>query len=191
MVPPARAGKAAETAPQECRASADAAPADDGESLSALYPAVYRRALYLIGDPATAEDAAQETFFRYLTRRPAGLRSPAAWLATVCTRLCYDWMRSRSRRAVPLEAAEEIVDPGLLPEEVLTDREDLELARQALERLDPRDRTVLLLRHSSTSYREIAAVVGCAESSVGSLLHRAERRFRDVYQRLASDGPSR
>lgn len=177
-------------APSEKRADQGLADLEQDEILADLYPAVYRRALYLMGDPAVAEDAAQETFIRYLTRRPAGLRNPAAWLSTVCTRLCYDWMKSKSRSSVPLEAMGEIVDTAPLPEEVLTDREDIVLARQALELLDPRDRTVLLLRHASASYREIAATVGVAEGSVGSLLHRAERRFRDAYQRLAADGPS-
>ncbi|HEY8345932.1 MAG TPA: sigma-70 family RNA polymerase sigma factor [Symbiobacteriaceae bacterium] len=186
-MPPARPEPRAIPAEKEALLWQD----DEGETLSDLYPAVYRRALYLTGDPAAAEDTAQETFLRYLTRKPQGLRNPAAWLATVCTRLCYDWMRSGRRRSVPLETAAQLTDAAPLPEEIVSDREELALVRAALEHLHPRDRMVLLLRHSNASYREIAAAVGVAESSVGPLLHRAERRFRDAYRRLAAGRPPR
>lgn len=162
------------------------------EGFSLLYQTTYRRALYLTGDRATAEDAAQETFCRYLARRPANLANPAAWLLTVCTRLCFDWMkRGRRRAAQPLDAAYAVSDPQPLPEQVVSRQEDLALARAALDRLEPRDRMMLLLRYSSASYREIAAQAGCAESSVGQLLHRAERRFRSAYADLSGSHSSR
>jgi RNA polymerase sigma factor (sigma-70 family) len=164
-----------------------------GENLAALWQAVFRRALYLTGNRTTAEDAAQETFVRYLANRPAGLASPLAWLITVCTRVCFDWGRKQRRSAAaPLEqAGERVADPGLLPDELLTGQEEVRMARQALEQLDSRDRMILLLRYSATPYREIAAAAGCAESSVGQLLHRAERRFKAAYEQLAESGPPR
>jgi RNA polymerase sigma factor (sigma-70 family) len=163
-----------------------------GENLAGLWQAVFRRALYLTGNRTTAEDAAQETFVRYLANRPAGLASPLAWLITVCTRVCFDWGRKQRRSAAaPLEAGDRVADPGLLPDELLTGQEEARTARQALEQLDPRDRMILLLRYSATPYREIAAAAGCAESSVGQLLHRAERRFKAAYEQLAESGPPR
>jgi RNA polymerase sigma factor (sigma-70 family) len=163
-----------------------------GENLDSLYQAVFRRALYLMGNRTAAEDTAQETFLRYLSRRPAGLTSPLAWLITVCTRLCFDRMRSgRRHQTEPLNEAALMANSRGLPEEVLLDREEAQMARQALESLDPRERMLLLLRHSGTPYRALAAAAGCAEGSVGPLLHRAERRFRAAYERLAESGPSR
>lgn len=163
-----------------------------GEHLAGLWQAVFRRALYLTGNRTTAEDAAQETFCRYLANRPAGLASPLAWLITVCTRVCFDWGRKQRRSpTAPLEAGEHVADPGLLPDELLTGQEEARMARQALEQLEPRDRMILLLRYSSAPYREIALAAGCAESSVGQLLHRAERRFKAAYERLAESGPPR
>ncbi len=164
----------------------------EGENFTGLYHAVFRRALYLLGDRHQAEDAAQETLLRYISRRPAGLTSPVAWLVTVCTRLCYDWMRQRRRRpAEPLEAATGLHDPGPAPDQAAETREELHRARQALESLDARDRMILLLRHSGSSYRDIATQVGCAENSVGQLLHRAERRFRAAYELLDTHPPRR
>jgi DNA-directed RNA polymerase specialized sigma24 family protein len=47
----------------------------------------------------------------------------------------------------------------------------------------------LLLRHGGYSYREIAAALGLAETSVGTTLVRASHAFRAAYQELdrASD----
>jgi len=163
----------------------------EGEHLATLYQAVFRRALYLVGDRYSAEDAAQETFFRYLNRRPSGLENPAAWLYTVVTRVCYDWLKRAKRSPVTtLSEAGEFPDLQASPDQALTDLEDLATVRRALDQLAPRDRMILLLRHSASSYREIAGAVGCAENSVGQLLHRAERRFKAVYEEL-SNPPSR
>lgn len=161
------------------------------ENLNGIYQTIFRRALYLLGNRTAAEDAAQEAFYRYLSRRPAALANPTAWLMTVVTRLCFDWLR-RERHVAPGPPAEraEAVDTRPLPEEALTHREDLDRVRAALDALEPRDRMVLLLRHSGEPYRVIAEQAGCAENSVGQILHRAERRFQAAYERLAHHGPS-
>jgi DNA-directed RNA polymerase specialized sigma24 family protein len=48
--------------------------------------------------------------------------------------------------------------------------------------LPERQRNCLLLRHSGYSYAEIAATVGIAAGSVGVLLARGERAFREIYE---------
>lgn len=157
------------------------------DDLKGLYQTSFRRALYLLGTPSAAEDAVQEAFYRYLSRRSSGLSNPAGWLMTVVTRLCYDWLR-RDRRILmgPLTgAADRSRDPDPLPEEALAHQEDLARVRAALDGLEPRDRIVLLLRHSGEPYRSIAEQIGCAENSVGQILYRAERRFKAAYERLA------
>lgn len=161
------------------------------ERLANLYQAVYRRALYLTGNRTTAEDAAQETFFRYLSRRPAGLNSPLSWLITVCTRICIDWSRKQKPVPLPDEQAARIADTGQLPDEVLSGQEEIRLTRVALESLEHRDRTILLMRYAYAPYREIAAAIGCADNSVGQMLHRAERRFKAAYEHLVAHGTPR
>lgn len=169
------------------QAKAERGTAAEGEHLAALYQTVFRRALYLVGDRHSAEDAAQETFFRYLNRRPSGLENPAAWLYTVVTRVCYDWLKRAKRSPVTtFSEAGEFPDLQPTPDQALTDLEDLATVRRALDQLVPRDRMILLMRHSASPYREIAGAVGCAETSVGQLLHRAERRFKAAYEELSN-----
>ena len=65
-----------------------------------------------------------------------------------------------------------------------------ELQRNAeLAALPERQRACLLLRHAGYSYAEIAATLDLAIGSVGVLLARGERAFRDAY--LDTDDPDR
>jgi DNA-directed RNA polymerase specialized sigma24 family protein len=49
---------------------------------------------------------------------------------------------------------------------------------------------LLLMREEGFRYEEIAAVIGVAPASVGTLIARALKRFADVYQsREAGDVP--
>jgi DNA-directed RNA polymerase specialized sigma24 family protein len=56
--------------------------------------------------------------------------------------------------------------------------------RAALDRPTLRDRQALLLRHGGYSYREIAAALGLAETSVGTTLVRAGQAFRAAFQEM-------
>ncbi len=141
--------------------------------------AVERHLVYLTGDRALAEDLTQEAFGRLYERgmEPGGeaLRSPRAWLLTVASNLAYNHFRSEARRTAREEAK-----TAATPHE--TDREDILDVRSALERMEVRDRTVLLLRHTGFTYAEIAEVVDVAPSGVGTILARAQRRFREAYE---------
>jgi len=54
--------------------------------------------------------------------------------------------------------------------------------REVLAEMDQRQAQLLLLRHSGVSYREIAAALDMAPTSVGTLLARAEREFEKRYR---------
>jgi RNA polymerase sigma-70 factor (ECF subfamily) len=59
------------------------------------------------------------------------------------------------------------------------------LVHEALRRLGPRDREVLLLAEwEGLSVTEIAGVLGCLAVTARGRLHRARRRFRAVYEAL-------
>jgi RNA polymerase sigma-70 factor (ECF subfamily) len=147
------------------------------------YPRLVRYLRRRVADADQAEDIAQEAFVRLLDHRP---RDPAAWLFSVATNLATDearLARGRARRLSVIRAAAALErDPG--PEERMVAADDAERVRRALMALSVRDRTLLVLHHHGWRYREIAARVGVAPSSVGSLLTRAERRLAAL---LASD----
>lgn len=125
---------------------------------------------------ADADDVVQETFLKLLhhleeDRDRSNLR---AWLFTVAGNACRDRLRWRLRWLPWREdldtRAVEAVDDG--PERA---------ARAALRALRPRDRLLLSLRAQGLSYREVASAAGIREASVGRLLARAIRRWKEKY----------
>ena len=54
----------------------------------------------------------------------------------------------------------------------------------AMDELPERDRHLLLMREEGFSYQEIAAAIGVAPGSVGTLIARAIKRFTAVYRPL-------
>ena len=146
-----------------------------------LYPSLFRYLHRLTGDADVAEDIAQEAFVRLLKQSlPEDEVRP--WLFTVAMNLVRDHARKTERRQRLLTAAPQLVQPGPLPDEGVERAERVARVRNALERLPLRDRQLLLMREEGFKYEEIAAVIGVAPASVGTLIARALKRFSDVYQ---------
>ncbi len=136
------------------------------------------------GDEELAADIAQEAFVR-LYQRGAFPQDPRAWIVTVANNLLRDEHRRTHRRRSLLQRNTAEAGPqrdALTPDAALITREQQDAVRAALEDLPARDRQMLLLRHEGYSYREIARALDLGETSVGSMLLRATRAFRDAYK---------
>jgi RNA polymerase sigma-70 factor, ECF subfamily len=154
---------------------------------------VYGVLFRLVGTREEAEDLAQEAFLR-LYRNPPSLDGDAdlsPWLYRVATNLGYNALRTGGREARRQERAEGYarVDEAVGrdaadPERSAVVAEERQAVRRALTALSEREQACLVLRHSGLSYVAVAAAVGVQASSVGTLLARAEDRFRRAYERL-------
>lgn len=134
-----------------------------------------RIAFRLLGDEQAARDVAQDAFLR-ASDRLDGLKDPAAlesWYFRLLVRLCHNRRRWLAvRRWLPLYEAP---DPGVRGDPVLR----RELLR-ALDRLSNRQRTAfVLVRLEGQSIAEAAALLGCAEGTCKSHLHRALVSLRE------------
>jgi RNA polymerase sigma-70 factor, ECF subfamily len=153
------------------------------------YRELHGLAYRLLGDHGEAEDVVQETFLRLdgqaVLDRPDG--EVAAWLRRVCLNTAYNRLRGRRRttarleRAGLAERADDEADAGATPLLAVLRAEQQRAVRQALAALPERQRSALLLRHAGYSYAEIAATLDLALGSVGVLLARGERAFREAY----------
>jgi RNA polymerase sigma-70 factor (ECF subfamily) len=157
-----------------------------------LCPRLYDLCHRLLGDRFEAEDVVQEAFLKLVDaavlERPDG--EVEAWLRRVCVNLAYNRHRGRRRGFERLQRAGRLAPDGEAgegeggdPLGSLLRLEERALVRRALWTLPERQRTCLLLRHAGYSYAEIAATCELAVGSVGVLLARAERTFRDSYRR--------
>ena len=161
------------------------------------YRELYGLGYRLLGDHGEAEDVVQETFLK-LDGHPV-LERPdvevAAWLRRVCLNTAYNRLRGQRRATARLDRAgraERVDDEADQRGEPLLDvlrAEQRQAVRRALATLPERQRAVLLLRHAGYSYTEIAATLDLAVGSVGVLLARGERAFRDAYLQSDHDDP--
>ena len=159
------------------------------------YRDLYGLAYRLLGDHGEAEDVVQETFLK-LDGHPV-LERPdeevAAWLRRVCLNTAYNRLRGQRRaterldRAARADRADDETDADASPLLDVLRAEQQQAVRRALASLPERQRACLLLRHAGYSYAEIAATLDLAVGSVGVLLARGERAFRDAY--LDNDDP--
>ena len=159
------------------------------ELFRGLYPGLVGLGGRLLGERAEAEDVVQEAFLK-LADDPVLARPDeevAAWLRRVVLNLAMNRLRDRRRAADRLERAGRL-DGALAdgeadgPAREAIRHETREQVRVALAELPERQRACLLLRHAGHSYAEIAATLGVAVGSVGVLLARAERAFRERYR---------
>ena len=152
---------------------------------NAHFPRLFRYLDRLSGEPDLAADLAQEAFVR-LHQRGSSPDAPAAWLITVAINLFRNARSKRARRLRLLTSdrgAAVLADPPPAPSQGAEESETRDRVRAALDRLDERERQLLLLRAEGYSYRDLAAALDLNEASVGTLLARAKRAFREVFER--------
>lgn len=160
-----------------------------GQLVRAYERPVYNLAYRMLGDPAEAEDAAQETFLRayakLATYEPG--RKFVNWVLSIASHHCIDRLRRRQR--APQLSLDGPTPPVWLaseapqPDQVVTKKEQRERVRSILEALPADYRAVVVLRYwYDLSYREIAETMDTTESAIKSRLHRARRMMAESLQ---------
>lgn len=156
--------------------------AGDRDAFAALVQAyqgpVYNLAYRMLGNPAEAEEAAQETFVRIYRR--LGTYDPerklASWVLAIASHYCIDRLRRRRLVSLPLEEVQidPPSEPAEGPEPRLLAREKEREIQALLAELPEAYRLVLVLRYwQDLSYEEMARTLGTSESAVKARLHRA------------------
>jgi len=164
----------------------------DVEAFGRIYErherALFRHALYLLGQREDADDVKQETFLRAY-RMMASFRNDyniRAWLFKICGNLCCDLLRRRQRRPqIPLDA--ENIDRYLAEEAHANDpiriaeRSDTVAAfLQVLQGMPVQQRqAITLYLLEDFDYTQIAEILGCARGSAKMRVLRAMEQYRE------------
>jgi RNA polymerase sigma-70 factor, ECF subfamily len=159
-----------------------AAEGDFNALYERVQPSLWRYVHRLLSDGDAADDVVQEAFVRLLSRPDLGGDAARLWLFTVATNLVRDRGRTAARRNRLLTAAPAAPEPPPPVVEQLDREERVRAVRAALDQLPQRDRQLLLMREEGFRYHEIAAAVGVAPGSVGTLIARAIKRFAQIYR---------
>lgn len=145
---------------------------------------VYRWILRIVREPAAAEDALIEAFWRaYRSRaRFDPSRSFGAWMRRIATRTAIDQLNAARRRQwMPLADADTRVGPA----EALEAREQAEVIARAFASLPPKLRVVATLALvEEYPLAEIADALDVPIGTIKSRLFRAIRQLRGELWRL-------
>ncbi|MEQ9146079.1 MAG: RNA polymerase sigma factor SigJ [Parvibaculaceae bacterium] len=147
----------------------------------------------MLGERAAAEDVVQNAWLKWSAADRTEIRTPAAWLTTVTTRLAIDTLKS-ARHAREIYVGVWLPEPVLddpergpdTPEEILARTETVELALLwAMERLSPDERAAFILREAfDMDYPDIAETLEKSEAACRQLVARAKKRVNEKSPRF-------
>lgn len=141
------------------------------EAVAAYSNMLYKICIVMLCNEQDAQDAIQETFCRYLEKKPDFTDSEheKAWLIQVVTNICRDMLRFRSRH--PKVSIDEITDSYASSDDkdILTELLDLPI----------RHRTVIYLYYvEGYQVREVASLLKISEHAVKKRLQRGREQLR-------------
>lgn len=148
---------------------------------------VFNLCYRMLGDPAEAEDAAQESFWRAYQsiKKYDQERSFITWLLSIAAHFCIDQIRKRRMVVLPMDLLpeEEAPDPLPGPESHYNRREEQAQVQQLLSSLNPQDRAAIIMRYwYDLSDEEIGDALTLTVSAVKSRLHRARKELAILWQ---------
>ena len=153
-----------------------ARPAASAERLVSAYAdALYRLCLVRLQNAADAEDAVQETFLRYLSKKPVfeSAEHEKAWLLKVALNVCRDMGRARSRHPTVDLSELELAAPEPEDGRIL----------DTLLKLPDKYRVVLTLYYAEGyQTEEIAGIVGKTVSAVKMRLKKGRELLKTLYE---------
>lgn len=153
---------------------------------------VYNLCYRMLGEPESAEDAAQETFLRAYQNlhRYDASRAFGTWLLSIAAHYCIDLLRKKKFSMFSLDAENddgatfELPDASALdPEIESVKREQRDRLHLLLKSLDATDRAAVIMRYwYDFSEVEIATSLNLTVSAVKSRLHRSRRALAGMWQ---------
>lgn len=157
---------------------------------------VFNLAFRLLGDREDAQDITQDVFlsvFKHL-KQFRGESQFATWIYQVTLNHCrnrLNYMKRRFRHATESldvtiqgeegELEKDYPDEGDLPEDALYRKQVQRIVQKALKIIRPDYREVIVLRDiQGLSYQEIGEILGLAEGTIKSRLHRARWELKEL-----------
>lgn len=150
----------------------------------------------MLQDKEDAYDVAQEVFLKLYRKIGsfAGEASLDTWIHRVTVNASLDALRKRGRRVqtVPLAVQSEdeqavelpLADDSAAPEKVVLQNERRRMLLDAIERLSPKYRSVLVLREfEDLDYEQIASALDISVGTVKSRLNRAREKLRNLLEK--------
>ncbi|MEZ6145410.1 MAG: RNA polymerase sigma factor [Planctomycetaceae bacterium] len=168
----------------------------DRAAWSLLYarclPSLWRHAVASVDDYPAAEDVVSETllaFVRGLATLDPDTVDLHVWLRGILRRKIVDHFRQkRKQKRIHAVALEQSPDGEVPSPTGLEVEEDQQLILTAFEGMPELQRCVLEWQHiEGLSVRDMAERTGKTEKAIESILYRARKEFRRLYERICSE----
>ncbi|MEA3084502.1 MAG: hypothetical protein QOC89_2199 [Paraburkholderia sp.] len=169
---------------------------DKASSFEAVRGRLLALAYRMLGSRAEAEDVVQDVWLKWHLGEAQEVRTPAAWLTTLTTRVAIDRLRHVQRERAS-QATGWLPEPWL--DEVAPSAEELALRAAEmsygvmllLERLKPDERAAFVLHEAfDCDYAEIAKILDRTPSSCRQIVHRAKARLQRAGALLERPDPA-
>lgn len=153
---------------------------------------IFYLCLRMLGDPTKAEDATHDVFLK-AWRKLDQFRGESSWRTWIyriainhCRNLQQTWAERNIHAASDDAVMESAVSDGASPFRVLELKELGGRIEQAMEKLSPEYRLLLLLiADEEMSYAQVAELIEQSTDAVRGKLHRARKAFAIEFQKTA------
>ncbi len=156
------------------------------ELVRLCYAPLFRYARSLAKDEASARDAVQESFLKFLNEsKKSKIEHPKAWLFRVCRNKVFDELRRNKKHVAFEEGPARVLEgasnePG--PRKLAELGDGLARLEHITKRLAEREREIVRLKfQGGFSYAEMAQITSLSESNVGVILHNALKNLRGMF----------
>lgn len=154
-----------------------------------IYNVIYR----MMGNPEDTYDLSQETFIKVYTKLDQfdGTSQFSTWLYRIATNTCLDELRCRKgKETFSIDQAIENKDGYIHPEQEdknenvegkIIEKEKAQIIQMALNEVNEKNRTVLILREiQQLSYDEIAKLLDISLGTVKSRISRGREQIKKI-----------
>jgi len=151
---------------------------------------VYRFALRLVRNEATAEDLISEVFLDVWRQagRFEGRSAVSTWLLAITRFKALSLLRRRPEEALDEVTEAAIEDPEDDPDVVLQKKDKAAVLRRCLHRLSAEHREIVdLVYYHEKSVQEVAEIVGIPEGTVKTRMFHARKKLAEMMKEQGID----
>ncbi len=135
------------------------------------------------GDAVLAQDLLQETFIAVWNnmQKFRGDAKWSTWIYRIAVNTCLTHLRKKKDTLMDIENT----SLSMLPEEVSTKEQEVQLLYKCISRLQETDRLIITLVLEDKPYEEIATITGITEVNLRVKIHRIKKQLTQIYNSYA------
>lgn len=144
------------------------------------YLSIYKLIYNLVGNAHESADITQDVFLALYTQLEKGIEVsyPKTWLYRVGVNKSLNFIQRRKEVASLNEAVFGIEADKLVFPDLKDTEEKSKILKNAMEKLKPNEKTIVLLYSEGLSYKEMAEICEIPFNSVGKLISRTLEKLR-------------